>query len=48
MRWGILGTPTIVVDGKYRVQELTTTGSRAMFHTVEWLVAKQRPEHARH
>jgi thiol:disulfide interchange protein DsbA len=48
MRWGISGTPTIVVDGKYRVQELTATGSKAMFQTVEWLVARQRPEHAKH
>ncbi len=47
MRWGIEGTPTIVVDGKYRVLE-PAGGSQAMFHTVEWLVAKQRPLHAKH
>jgi len=48
MRWGITGTPTIVVDGKYRVQQLTATGAQGMFHTVEWLIARQRPLHARH
>jgi thiol:disulfide interchange protein DsbA len=48
MRWGITGTPTIVVDGKYRVQLLTATGPQGMFHTVEWLVARQRPLHAKH
>ena len=47
-RWAIQGTPTIVVDGKYRVLESKDGGSVAMFHTVEWLVAKQRPEHAKH
>ena len=47
MRWGIDGTPTIVVDGKYRVLE-PGAGAQAMFHTVEWLVAKQRPLHAKH
>jgi len=48
MRWGITGTPTIVVDGKYRVQLITATGPRGMFHTVEWLIARQRPLHAKH
>ena len=48
MRWGITGTPTIVVDGKYRVQQLTATGPQGMFRTVEWLVARQRPLHAKH
>jgi len=48
MRWGITGTPTIVVDGKYRVQQLTATGAQGMFHTVEWLIARQRPLHAKH
>jgi protein dithiol oxidoreductase (disulfide-forming) len=47
-RWGIEGTPTIVVDGKYRVQQLSATGPQGMFRTVEWLVAKQRPLHAKH
>jgi thiol:disulfide interchange protein DsbA len=48
MRWGISGTPTIVVDGKYRVQLIKATGPQGMFHTVEWLVARQRPLHAKH
>jgi len=46
-RWGIDGTPTIVVDGKYRVLE-TGAGATAFLHTVDWLVAKQRPLHAKH
>lgn len=48
IHWGVESTPTVVVDGKYRVQELTATGPDGMFHTIEWLIAKQRPEHAKH
>ena len=48
MRWQITGTPTLVVDGKYAVGELTDTGPAGLFHTVDWLIAKQRPEHAKH
>ncbi len=48
VRWGIDSTPTLVVDGKYRVQELRAGGPAAMFHTIEWLIAKQRPLHAKH
>ena len=48
MRWGVDGTPTIVVDGKYRVQMTRDGGPTAMLHAVDWLVAKQRPEHAKH
>jgi thiol:disulfide interchange protein DsbA len=45
-RWGIEGTPTIVVDGKYRVLE-TAAGPAAFLHAVDWLIAKQRPLHAK-
>jgi len=45
-RWGIEGTPTLVVDGKYRVLQ-TAAGPAAFLHTIDWLVAKQRPLHAK-
>ncbi len=45
-RWGIDGSPTIIVDGKYRVLE-TAAGPAAFLHTIDWLVAKQRPLHAK-
>ncbi|MBS0212932.1 MAG: thiol:disulfide interchange protein DsbA/DsbL [Proteobacteria bacterium] len=48
MRWGVDSTPTIVVDGKYKVIELAKGGPDGMLHTVDWLIAKQRPAHARH
>ena len=48
MRWGVDATPTVVVDGKYRVQELRSTGPEGMLHTIDWLIAKQRPAHAKH
>ena len=48
MRWGVDATPTVVVDGKYRVQELRSTGPEGVLRTVDWLIAKQRPAHAKH
>jgi len=45
-RWGIEGTPTIIVDGKYRVLE-TAAGPTAFLHAIDWLIAKQRPLHAK-
>jgi thiol:disulfide interchange protein DsbA len=47
IRWGIEGTPTLVVDGKYRVMELKSGDSATMFRTVEWLIAHQRPAHTK-
>jgi thiol:disulfide interchange protein DsbA len=47
-RWGIDGTPTIVIDGKYRVLETRAGGPNGFLHTIDWLIAKQRPEHAKH
>ena len=47
-RWGIEGTPTMVIDGKYRVMETTAGGPTVFLRTVDWLIARQRPEHARH
>jgi thiol:disulfide interchange protein DsbA len=48
VRWGVDSTPTLIVDGKYRVQELRNGGPAGMFHTIDWLIAKQRPAHAKH
>jgi protein dithiol oxidoreductase (disulfide-forming) len=48
LRWGVDGTPTIVVDGKYRALMTHAGGPDGMLHTVDWLIAKQRPEHAKH
>jgi len=45
-RWGIEGTPTVIVDGKYRVLE-TAAGPTAFLHAIDWLIAKQRPLHAK-
>ncbi len=45
LRWGVDGTPSIIVDGKYRVAAATPA---SMLHTVDWLIAKQRPQHAAH
>ncbi len=48
-RWGVDGTPTIVIDGKYRaMQVIGEKGEERLLHTIDWLVAKQRPEHAQH
>lgn len=45
MRWGVDGTPTIIVDGKYKVPAATPA---AMLHTVDWLIAQQRAARAKH
>jgi thiol:disulfide interchange protein DsbA len=48
-RWGVEGTPTLVIDGKYRAMQVVGEGGEArLLHTVDWLIAKQRPEHAKH
>lgn len=48
-RWGITGTPTIVIDGKYRVMQVVGENTEPrLFHAIDWLIAKQRPEHAKH
>lgn len=40
--WGIDGTPTMVVNGKYRVGATAAGGPNGMLHTVDWLVAQER------
>lgn len=47
LRWGIDSTPTVIVDGKYRVLEQVDSGPDGMLHTIDWLIAKQRPAHAK-
>jgi thiol:disulfide interchange protein DsbA len=48
-RWGVEGTPTVVIDGKYRaMQAQGANGEERLLHTIDWLIAKQRPEHAKH
>jgi thiol:disulfide interchange protein DsbA len=48
-RWGITGTPTIVIDGKYRVMQVVGENTEPrLFHAIDWLIAKQRSEHAKH
>lgn len=46
-RWGIDGTPTIVVAGRYRVM-ITRAGEDAMLRNVDWFVAKERAERKGH
>jgi len=48
MRWGVDSTPTVIVYGKFRVLEVLPGGPDGMLHTVDWLIAKQRPLHAKH
>jgi thiol:disulfide interchange protein DsbA len=46
--WGVDGTPTIVIDGRYRVALTQAGGPEGMLRTVDWLIAKQRPLHRGH
>ncbi|MBS0212931.1 MAG: thiol:disulfide interchange protein DsbA/DsbL [Proteobacteria bacterium] len=48
LRWGVDSTPTLVVDGAYRVLMTRSGGPDGMLRTVDWLIAKQRPLHAAH
>jgi len=45
LRWGVDGTPSIVVDGKYRAGMTRSGGPEGLLRTVDWLIAKQRPLH---
>ena len=45
VHWGVDGTPTLVVDGKYRVSLTRQGGPDGLLRTVDWLIAKQRPLH---
>ncbi len=40
-RWGIEGTPTLVVGGKYRVVSTAEGGHQGMLRTARWLIDKE-------
>lgn len=42
LRTGISGTPTIVVNGKYRVDGNNPAGLEGVFKTVDFLIARER------
>ena len=42
LRSGVQGTPTLIINGKYRVAGREETGVAGMFRTAEFLVAKER------
>jgi thiol:disulfide interchange protein DsbA len=42
LRTGIEGTPTLVVNGKYRIAGRVDTGYPGMFRTLEFLLEKER------
>jgi len=48
VRWGVDGTPTLVVDGTWRVPLTRDGGPTALLRTVDWLIVKQRPLHKGH
>ncbi len=42
LRTGITGTPTIVINGKYRVDGNNPGGLGGIFKTVDFLIARER------
>jgi protein dithiol oxidoreductase (disulfide-forming) len=40
--YGVDGTPTIIVDGKYRVSNVSAGGFPNLVELTQWLVAKER------
>jgi thiol:disulfide interchange protein DsbA len=42
LRTGVTGTPTIIVNGKYKVMNTRDRGVQGMFATVNYLVAQER------
>jgi len=42
LRTGVTGTPTIIVNGKYRVIANKATGLEGVFKTVDFLLARER------
>lgn len=45
LRWGVDGTPTMVVDGTWRAVMTRGGGPEGLLRTVDWLIAKQRRLH---
>jgi len=46
LRTGVTGTPTIIVNGKYRVMNTRDRGPQGMFATVTYLAAQERAQAA--
>lgn len=46
MRTGVNATPTIIIDGKYRVNVTADRGFEGMLATVNYLIARERAEKA--
>ena len=42
LRTGVSATPTVIVNGKYRVNVTTDRGFNGMLSTIDWLVARER------
>ena len=45
--YGITGVPTLIVDGKYRTSVSAAGGVTGLFSTLDQLIKKARPEHAK-
>ena len=43
--WGVTGTPTLIVNGKYRVDVASAGGFAQTVELVDWLVAKESAGH---
>lgn len=48
LRWGVDGTPTIVIAGKYRAVITAAAAEDGMLRNVDWLIAKERAERKTH
>jgi thiol:disulfide interchange protein DsbA len=42
LRTNVTATPTLIVDGKYRVEVTTDRGFDGMLKTIDWLLARER------
>ena len=41
-RWGVAGTPTVIVNGKYRFDVSSAGGHQNIAELIDFLVAKER------
>ena len=42
LRGGVTGTPTIIINGKYKVMNTGDRGAKGMLDTVTWVIAQER------
>ena len=42
LRGGVTGTPTIIINGKYKVMNTSDRGAKGMLDTVTWVIAQER------